>query len=150
LLWPPCVADADIIFLPCGFFYLLFTARRSYARAVLGVVILSVRLSAIKYQSTNQLCIVDIVRKKFKTRSGETVRLVDLLNEGVRRSEQKLIEKGRDKVRPREDRCLDIWGLFSTDIFWCHSYQLCSCNCTVNFMTMVQNILRKQNRCLNG
>ena len=20
LLWPPCVADADIIFLPCGFF----------------------------------------------------------------------------------------------------------------------------------
>ena len=23
LLWPPCVADADIIFLSCGFFYLL-------------------------------------------------------------------------------------------------------------------------------
>ena len=23
-LWPPCVADADIIFLPCGFFLLLF------------------------------------------------------------------------------------------------------------------------------
>jgi len=23
-LWPPCVADADIIFLPCGFFYLSF------------------------------------------------------------------------------------------------------------------------------
>ena len=23
LLWPPCVADADIIFLPCGFFLLL-------------------------------------------------------------------------------------------------------------------------------
>jgi len=22
LLWPPCVADVDIIFLPCGFFYL--------------------------------------------------------------------------------------------------------------------------------
>jgi len=22
-LWPPCIADADIIFLPCGFFYLL-------------------------------------------------------------------------------------------------------------------------------
>jgi len=21
LLWPPCVADADIIFLPCGFFF---------------------------------------------------------------------------------------------------------------------------------
>ena len=23
-LWPPCIADANIIFLPCGFFYLLF------------------------------------------------------------------------------------------------------------------------------
>jgi len=21
-LWPPCIADADIIFLPCGFFFL--------------------------------------------------------------------------------------------------------------------------------
>lgn len=37
-------------------------------------------------------------RKKFKTRSGDTVRLVDLLDEGIRRSELKLIEKGRDKV----------------------------------------------------
>jgi len=28
-LWPPCVADADIIFLPCGYFlYLLFSFRR--------------------------------------------------------------------------------------------------------------------------
>jgi len=26
LLWPPCVADADIIFLPCGFFYLIFSS----------------------------------------------------------------------------------------------------------------------------
>jgi len=24
LLWPPCVGDADIIFLPCGFFFLSF------------------------------------------------------------------------------------------------------------------------------
>lgn len=36
-------------------------------------------------------------RKKFKTRSGDTVRLVDLLNEGLKRSGEKLIEKGRDK-----------------------------------------------------
>ena len=27
LLWPPCVADADIIFLPCGFSLLFFFAR---------------------------------------------------------------------------------------------------------------------------
>ena len=39
-----------------------------------------------------------LFRKKFKTRSGETVRLVDLLDEGIRRSEQKLIEKGRKEV----------------------------------------------------
>ena len=37
-------------------------------------------------------------RKKFKTRSGETVRLVDLLDEGVKRAEAKLKEKERDKV----------------------------------------------------
>jgi len=23
--WPPCIADVDIVFLPCGFFYLLFS-----------------------------------------------------------------------------------------------------------------------------
>lgn len=37
-------------------------------------------------------------RKKFKTRSGDTVRLVDLLDEGIARAKQKLIEKERDKV----------------------------------------------------
>ncbi|KAF8358511.1 rars-1 [Pristionchus pacificus] len=36
-------------------------------------------------------------KKKFKTRSGETVRLKDLLDEGVRRSEEKLKEKCRDR-----------------------------------------------------
>ena len=39
-----------------------------------------------------------LFRKKFKTRSGDVVRLVDLLNEGVKRSEAKLIEKGRHEV----------------------------------------------------
>lgn len=37
-------------------------------------------------------------RKKFKTRSGDTVRLVDLLEEGLKRSMDKLKEKERDKV----------------------------------------------------
>jgi len=31
-----------------------------------------------------------IFRKKFKTRSGDTVKLLDLLDEGVRRAEEKL------------------------------------------------------------
>ena len=37
-------------------------------------------------------------RKKFKTRSGDTVRLLDLLDEGLKRSLDKLKEKERDKV----------------------------------------------------
>ncbi|XP_061183616.1 arginine--tRNA ligase, cytoplasmic-like [Saccostrea echinata] len=42
-------------------------------------------------------------KKKFKTRSGDTVRLVDLLDEGIYRAEQKLIEKGRDKELTKEE-----------------------------------------------
>lgn len=42
-------------------------------------------------------------KKKFKTRSGDTVRLIDLLDEGIRRAEQKLIEKGRDQVLTPEE-----------------------------------------------
>lgn len=37
-------------------------------------------------------------KKKFKTRSGETIRLRDLLEEGLTRSLAKLKEKERDKV----------------------------------------------------
>jgi arginyl-tRNA synthetase len=42
-------------------------------------------------------------KKKFKTRSGETVRLKDLLNEGLTRAMDKLVEKGRDKVLTKEE-----------------------------------------------
>jgi len=42
-------------------------------------------------------------KKKFKTRSGDTVRLSDLLDEGVKRSMDKLIEKGRDKELSKEE-----------------------------------------------
>ena len=38
---------------------------------------------------------VRVDRKKFKTRSGETVRLVDLLDEGVKRSADTLREKSK-------------------------------------------------------
>ncbi|VDK80034.1 unnamed protein product [Onchocerca ochengi] len=37
-------------------------------------------------------------KKKFKTRSGDTVRLTDLLDEGMKRAETKLLEKERDKM----------------------------------------------------
>ncbi|XP_015262793.1 PREDICTED: arginine--tRNA ligase, cytoplasmic [Gekko japonicus] len=42
-------------------------------------------------------------KKKFKTRSGDTVRLVDLLEEGLKRSMVKLKEKERDKVLSPEE-----------------------------------------------
>jgi len=42
-------------------------------------------------------------KKKFKTRSGDTIRLLDLLDEGVHRAEVKLKEKGRDKELTREE-----------------------------------------------
>lgn len=37
-------------------------------------------------------------KKKFKTRAGDTVRLVDLLDEGLKRAWDKLMEKERDKI----------------------------------------------------
>ena len=37
-------------------------------------------------------------RKKFKTRAGDTIRLVDLLDEGLKRALDKLKEKERDQV----------------------------------------------------
>lgn len=41
--------------------------------------------------------------KKFKSRSGDTVKLIELLDEGVKRSEAKLIEKGRRDVLTSEE-----------------------------------------------
>ncbi|XP_030836351.1 arginine--tRNA ligase, cytoplasmic-like [Strongylocentrotus purpuratus] len=42
-------------------------------------------------------------KKKFKTRSGDVVKLVSLLDEGLRRSLETLKEKGRDKVLTAEE-----------------------------------------------
>merc|ERR1712096_441937 len=42
-------------------------------------------------------------KKKFKTRSGETVKLSDLMDEGLKRSMEKLLEKGRDKELTQEE-----------------------------------------------
>ena len=42
--------------------------------------------------------VILLARKKFKTRSGDTVRLKDLLDEGLERSLDRLKEKGRDEV----------------------------------------------------
>ncbi|CAK1555598.1 unnamed protein product [Leptosia nina] len=42
-------------------------------------------------------------KKKFKTRSGDTIKLIDLMDEGLRRALDKLVEKGRDKVLTPEE-----------------------------------------------
>ena len=42
-------------------------------------------------------------KKKFKTRSGDTVRLVDLLDEGMERALGRLKEKNRDQVLTAEE-----------------------------------------------
>ena len=42
-------------------------------------------------------------KKKFKTRSGDTVRLRDLLNEGVERARMKLKDRGRTEVMTEEE-----------------------------------------------
>ncbi|KAG7312079.1 hypothetical protein JYU34_001531 [Plutella xylostella] len=42
-------------------------------------------------------------KKKFKTRSGDTIKLIDLIEEGLKRSLEKLVEKGRDKVLNPEE-----------------------------------------------
>ncbi|XP_026495942.1 arginine--tRNA ligase, cytoplasmic [Vanessa tameamea] len=42
-------------------------------------------------------------KKKFKTRSGDTIKLIDLLDEGLKRALDKLVEKGRDKVLKPEE-----------------------------------------------
>ena len=48
-------------------------------------------------------------RKKFKTRSGDTVQLVDLLDEGLKRCAEKLKEKGRDKeLTPEEFKAAQV------------------------------------------
>ncbi|KAM6985842.1 arginine--tRNA ligase, cytoplasmic [Aplochiton taeniatus] len=45
-------------------------------------------------------------KKKFKTRSGDTVRLMDLLDEGLKRSMDKLKDKERDKILSPEELLL--------------------------------------------
>lgn len=58
-------------------------------------------------------------RKKFKTRSGDTIRLIDLLDEGLKRSLDKLKDKERDKVG--FSRCEAIFHLFGSRHLFCVS-----------------------------
>ncbi|RWS24551.1 arginine--tRNA ligase: cytoplasmic-like isoform X2 [Leptotrombidium deliense] len=61
----------------------------------------------LKYYDPKSIDVVHVGfgvdKKKFKTRSGDTVRLLDLLDEGMQRSLKKLEEKGRDKVLTEDE-----------------------------------------------
>lgn len=58
------------------------------------------KISKLKSLFQNLIEGFTFFRKKFKTRAGETVRLMDLMGEGLKRSMDKLKEKERDKVIP--------------------------------------------------
>lgn len=69
--------------LPCAFFLSLLGTRQR------------VEVFCLLCRWSFWLC---VFRKKFKTRSGDTVRLIDLLEEGLKRAMDKLKDKERDKV----------------------------------------------------
>ena len=66
-LWPPCVADADIIFLPCGFFLLLFysssnvSGRRLdvYHTSTYGVALVRIWNACLKCAARGSLEVQD-------------------------------------------------------------------------------------------
>ena len=66
-------------------------------------------------------------RKKFKTRSGDTVRLVDLLDEGLRRAKEKLAEKEKDKPKDKQGwvgfNALSVCVML--ELFGCLGYEGC-------------------------
>ena len=62
------------------------------ASTLLRIVIVAKKTTISNY------LVMFVFRKKFKTRAGDTVRLVDLLDEGLKRALDKLKEKERDQV----------------------------------------------------
>lgn len=86
--------------------------------------------------------LLHVFRKKFKTRSGETVRLMDLLEEGLKRSMDKLKEKERDKVMSTSwSRVFPGW--------WCGALVLCSLStCRTRRSECMWNKRRTGSECL--
>ncbi|GAB1599957.1 arginine--tRNA ligase, cytoplasmic-like [Argonauta hians] len=76
-------------------------------------------------------------KKKFKTRSGDTIRLLDLLQEGISRAEQKLKEKGRDEVLTQEE--LD--QAKKSIAYGCIKYADLSKNCTHDYVFSFDRML---------
>ena len=70
-------------------------------------------------------------KKKFKTRSGDTVRLVELLDEGLKRSKDKLLEKEREKVLNEEE----LSAAQTNVAYGCIKYADLSHNRYISFLT---------------
>jgi len=67
-LWPPCVADADIIFLPCDFFLSIFFIPRlissglrldAYHTSTHGVALVRIYIAGLKCAASGSLEIQD-------------------------------------------------------------------------------------------
>ncbi|EFA01911.1 arginine--tRNA ligase, cytoplasmic [Tribolium castaneum] len=74
-------------------FYILFQIARK-----IGLLTDNIRVDHVPFG-----VVLGEDKKKFKTRSGDTVRLIDLLEEGLKRALDKLKEKGRDQVLTPEE-----------------------------------------------
>jgi len=62
-LWPPCIADADIIFifLPCRLFYLLLFTARCNAR--IASVVLAMAFPSVRPSVTRRYCVKTTARR---------------------------------------------------------------------------------------
>ena len=67
-LWPPCIADADIIFSSCGFFYLSSSSSSSsFSSSLFSSPNLSGRTLDVYHTSTHSVALVQIYRMRSET-----------------------------------------------------------------------------------
>lgn len=76
-------------------------------------------------------------KKKFKTRSGDTVKLADLMDEGLKRSMEKLLEKGRDKDLTKEE----LSAAQTSVAYGCIKYADLSSNRTADYVFSFDKML---------
>jgi len=74
LLWPPCVADADIIFLPCGFFLL---SSFYIPRLIPNLSAVSGRRLDVYHTSTHGVALVRILNAGLKCAARGSLEIQD-------------------------------------------------------------------------
>ena len=78
-------------------------------------------------------------KKKFKTRSGDTVRLVDLLDEGVERAKQKLEDKARE--RDEQFSAEEIKKTATALAYGCIKVNTSPCFCKLSKLRLINNLV---------